>query len=133
MDLTKTILCRILLFGLFFGIECQILETNRTNLPNHGICYSMDIRNHPKNLERLRNCSVIIGSLQIVLMDGDHEFSEYTYPELREITHYLLFYRVKSLTSIGKLFPNLSLIRGQRLFLNYAFLIFDLPQLTEVC
>lgn len=133
MDLTKAVLCLTLLFGLFSGIECQILETNRTNLPNHGICYSMDIRNHAKNLDRLKGCSVIIGSLQIVLMDGIHDYNNYEYPELKEITHYLVLYRVKSLTTLSKLFPNLSLIRGQRLFLNYALIIFDLPQLTEVC
>jgi acyl-CoA hydrolase len=36
---------------------------------NSKVCKSMDIRNHPEMLERLRGCTAIQGYLQIGLME----------------------------------------------------------------
>lgn len=50
-----------------------------------------------------------------------------------EITDFLLLYNVEGLQSLGKLFPNLTLIRGQKLFYNeYAIYVSELNQLQEV-
>ncbi|KAK9511750.1 hypothetical protein O3M35_000353 [Rhynocoris fuscipes] len=55
-----------------------------------------------------------------------------TFPELREITSFLLVNRVAGLRSLGRLFPNLSIIRGENLFLNYALVIAHMPNLMEI-
>ena len=101
------------------------------------ICHSIDIRNDIAGFEqKLRNCTVIAGFLQIVLLDGrlytERDFQNLSFPELTEITEYLLLYRVYGLTSLGKLFPNLSVIRGATVFKNYAFIIHNMPAMREV-
>jgi len=82
-------------------------------------------------LERLQGCRVVEGFVQIVLIDHatDSSFTNLSFPDLREITHYLLLYRVNGLRSIGKLFPNLAVIRGETLFLNYALVVFEMMHL----
>lgn len=80
---------------------------------------------------RLSGCRVVEGFVQIVLIDHatENSFANLSFPELREITHYLLLYRVNSLRSLGKLFPNLAVIRGETLFLNYALVVFEMIHL----
>lgn len=41
-------------------------------------------------------------------------------------------YRVKGLRSIGRLFPNLTVIRGHSLFINYALVAFEMMNLQEI-
>ena len=98
------------------------------------ICNSIDIRNSPQQLLKLQNCTVIEGSLQIVLIEKKtpQDYENLTFPNLIEITDYLLFWRVDGLTSLAKLFPNLSVIRGRKLFYNYAFVTFDMSHLKEI-
>lgn len=98
------------------------------------VCGSLDIRNTPDQLQRLQGCTVIEGSLIIVLMERTNasHFEHVSFPELREITGYLIFYRIKGLSSIGQLFPNLSVIRGMQLFRDHALIIFDMESLTTV-
>ena len=83
---------------------------------------------------KLENCTVIEGHLQIVLVDHADwsEYREYRFPNLVEITDYVLLYRVFGLRTLKLLFPNLSVIRGQNLFFNYALVIFELYDLEEV-
>lgn len=50
----------------------------------------------------------------------------------REITGYLLFFRVFGIKSLGNLFPNLTVIRGERLITHYALIIYEMTDLTEV-
>lgn len=59
-------------------------------------------------------------------------FENLTFPNLIEIRDYLLVYRVQGLLNIGKLFPNLSIIRGTNLFYNYALVIYDMASLREI-
>lgn len=94
----------------------------------------MDVRNKPDQLEKLKNCRVIEGFLQILLMDNPEgeSFENYTFPLLTEITDFLLVYRVTGLKSLGRLFPNLAVIRGNKLFLNYALVVFEVFTLEEV-
>lgn len=41
-------------------------------------------------------------------------------------------FRVKGLRSIGRLFPNLTVIRGHSLFINYALVAFEMMNLQEI-
>ena len=41
--------------------------------------------------------------------------STYRYPDLREITDYVLVYKAHMLRSLSDLFPNLAVIRGNNL------------------
>lgn len=98
------------------------------------ICGSIDVRNNATYLSKLENCSVIEGSLQIVLIDKatPNDYEDLSFPNLIEITDYLILWNVHGLTSLAKLFPNLSVIRGRKLFFNYAFVIYDMPHLGEI-
>ncbi|XP_076237917.1 insulin receptor [Calliopsis andreniformis] len=99
-----------------------------------GICQSIDIRNTVGYFAMMKGCRVIEGFLQIVLIenDNDKEFDNVQFPELREITGYLLLYRVRNLRSIGKLFPNLEVIRGNVLITDYAFVAYEMESLQEI-
>lgn len=95
------------------------------------MCQSKDIRNTVDMFSELHGCRVIEGFVQIVLIDKAEasDYANITFPELREITGYLLLYRVHGLRSLGKLFPNLNVIRGNTLFLNYALVVYEMIQL----
>ncbi|XP_024086172.1 insulin receptor-like isoform X2 [Cimex lectularius] len=97
-------------------------------------CPSMDIRNNVTNFNLLRGCSVIDGFLHIVLIDksSQQDFENVTFPDLREVTEYVLFYQVNGLTSLGEVFPNLAVIRGEKLFLDYSFIVFQMPDLKTL-
>lgn len=94
----------------------------------------MDIRNSVNSFENLRGCRVVEGFVQILLFDNVNEsvFSNISFPELREITDFLLMYRVNGLRSLAQLFPNLAVIRGQNLFYAYAFIVFEMSSLQEI-
>lgn len=94
----------------------------------------VDIRNNVTQFEKLANCTVVEGAVQIVLFDRttENDYANLTFPNLREITHYLLVWRVKGLKSLAHLFPNLSIIRGNTLFANTALAIFENNRLQEI-
>jgi insulin receptor len=98
-----------------------------------SVCRNVDIRNNVTTFKRLAGCRVVEGYVQILLMDADDKEEEYlktlSFPELREITGYLLLYRVQGLRSLARLFPNLTVIRGHTLFYNYALVIFEMRHL----
>nr|CAI5859006.1 unnamed protein product [Callosobruchus analis] len=95
----------------------------------------MDFRNSVKDLDDLKDCEVIEGFLSILLFDNvnETELMKLQFPRLTEITDYFLLYRVNGLRSVGQLFPNLSVIRGQALFEDvYAFVVFEMTSLQEI-
>jgi insulin receptor len=71
------------------------------------------------------------GFVRVVLIDRANEtdYDWFSFPELHEITDYLLVYRVTGLTSLGALFPNLTVIRGNSLFVDYALVVYEMFQL----
>lgn len=95
------------------------------------VCSSKDIRNSVKNFNQLKGCRVIEGFLMITLIDkyNETDYEGITFPELTEITEFLLLYRVNGLTSLGRLFPNLRVIRGNVLLHDSAFIIFEMQHL----
>ncbi|KAI4497838.1 hypothetical protein M0802_006954 [Mischocyttarus mexicanus] len=99
-----------------------------------GICQTIDIRNSVNNFAILQGCRVIEGFLQIVLIENHSgsDFENVSFPALREITGYLLLYRVYGLKSLGTLFPNLEIIRGDILLTDYAFMVYEMQNLQEI-
>lgn len=98
------------------------------------VCASINVRNSATRLEELNNCTVVEGHVQIVLIERANEtdFEPWSFPELREITQYLLLYRVKGLRGLGQLFPNLVRIGGANLFIDYGLVIHEMPNLQEI-
>uniref|UniRef100_A0A672ZA72 Tyrosine-protein kinase receptor n=1 Tax=Sphaeramia orbicularis TaxID=375764 RepID=A0A672ZA72_9TELE len=127
----------------FHGPEWTITTTNYSRV-NYilfiicfntcNICSSKDIRNNVTNLQTLENCTVIEGHLKILLMfrTKPEDFRGFSFPKLRVITDYLLLFRVYGLESLSDLFPNLTVIRGNNLFFNYALVLFEMVQLREI-
>ena len=101
------------------------------NVSEAVICPSMDIRNSAQALVRLAGCQVVEGFVRVVLIDKANasDYEEMSFPELQEITDYLLVYRVTGLTSLRQLFPNLTVIRGHSLFVDYALVVYEMFQL----
>uniref|UniRef100_A0AAY4DN22 Tyrosine-protein kinase receptor n=1 Tax=Denticeps clupeoides TaxID=299321 RepID=A0AAY4DN22_9TELE len=98
------------------------------------VCHSLDIRNNATNLKVLENCTVIEGYLKILLMfkTKPEDFHGVSFPNLQVITDYLLLFRVYGLETLADLFPNLTVIRGNNLFFNYALVVFEMLQLREI-
>lgn len=137
---SSTAVCWVLLLVLLLGTTSSLAAGNDI-LPGNGteprkkvICSSIDVRNHPVMLQRLNNCAVVEGFVQIVLIDkyDDDDFDNYSFPELTEITEYLVLFRVNGLKTLRTLFPNLAVVRGNSLVQNYAIVIYEVPHIEEV-
>lgn len=98
----------------------------------------IDIGNDISDFKKLENCTVVEGYLQILLIGGKSDdtnqevFRSLSFPKLTMITDYLLLFRVAGLDSLSTLFPNLTVIRGRRLFYNYALVIFEMKNLKDI-
>ncbi|KOX70594.1 Insulin-like receptor [Melipona quadrifasciata] len=120
--------------------ETVVREKGRRRVSNKhvmigdGICQSIDIRNSASAFGILKDCRVIEGFLQIVLIENNSErdFQPISFPKLREITGYILLYRLNGLKSLNNLFPNLEVIRGDILLTDYAFMVYEMQNLQEL-
>lgn len=100
-----------------------------------NVCGSIDVRNYVHQLNKLQNCTEIAGTLFIVLIEttkSESDFEPYVFPKLQKVSEYVVVYKVKHLTSFGRLFPNLRLIRGLNLLMEYSLVLYNLPNLQEV-
>ncbi|KAL1375527.1 hypothetical protein pipiens_004642 [Culex pipiens pipiens] len=97
-------------------------------------CHNVDIRNNLARLALIKNCTVITGFLQLVLIERvpQEDFAEYRFDKLREVTGFILFFRVFNLVTLRDMFPNLMMIRGQKLIGNYALIFYDLRDFHEI-
>ena len=77
-------------------------------------CSSMDIKHDVKRFKSLTGCSIIEGHL-IISGFNDKVLVNYTFPELKEVTEYVIFYQAKNIVDLKNLFPNLAVIRGNKL------------------
>ncbi|XP_053740412.1 insulin receptor a [Synchiropus splendidus] len=118
-------------WGLVVAAACFMTSCHRAN---GEICPSKDIRNDVTHLKSLENCTVIEGHLKILLMfkTKPEDFRNLSFPKLMVVTDYLLLFRVYGLESLSDLFPNLTVIRGNNLFFNYALVVFEMLQLREL-
>lgn len=86
-------------------------------------CGSMEvIGENLTQLENLKHCEVINGS--VILSRLPANITKYSL-SVREITGYLLLYRVEFLESLEKLLPNLTLIRGEYQFEGNSLIIYE--------
>ncbi|XP_078313794.1 insulin-like peptide receptor isoform X3 [Crassostrea virginica] len=114
------------------------LDKKTTKYPNPNgkgmICEDVDIRNDVNAFAELENCTVIEGNLKILLIEGasHQQYEDLYFPDLVEITDFFLLYRVYGLKSLRHIFPNLSIIRGHKLFFNFALVVFELMDLEEL-
>ncbi|XP_034934198.1 insulin-like receptor [Chelonus insularis] len=127
----------IVIFFSFITASYAQLSTSlkkTSNSSRSDVCQSIDIRNSVTQFSRLEGCRVVEGFVQILLIDhaDDAAYANLTFPDLVEITGYLLLYRVNGLRSVGRLFPNLTVIRGHSLFINYALVTFEMMHLQEI-
>lgn len=102
--------------------------------PNRTICGHIEVRNRVSSLvAHLGNCSVVEGSLMVMMTRAEDDiWANLSFPHLTEITGFLFFYRAIGLQSLGRLFPNLAVIRGNQLFQNYALVVFEVETLVEL-
>ena len=84
--------------------------------------------------EELENCTTFEGSIQIpiVRQAGPEVMSQLRFPKLTEITGYLLVSLVYGERSLKEIFPNLAVIRGKELFLDYSLVIYENDGLQEI-
>ncbi|XP_072050525.1 insulin-like peptide receptor isoform X2 [Amphiura filiformis] len=117
------------LISMFAFVAVQAQQKNETK-----ICNSLDIRNSVEQFERLKDCEVIEGNLQILLIDKavPADYQNLHFPKLREITGHFLLFRVSNLYTLSHIFPNLAVIRGDTLFSNYALVIYEMLELQEI-
>uniref|UniRef100_A0AAY4BT19 Tyrosine-protein kinase receptor n=1 Tax=Denticeps clupeoides TaxID=299321 RepID=A0AAY4BT19_9TELE len=94
------------------------------------------IGNYISEFKLLENCTVVEGYLQILLIgergNNQEVFRTLSFPKLTMITDYLMLFRVVGLDSLSTLFPNLSVIRGHKLFFNYALVIYEMNSLRDI-
>lgn len=107
----------VLLFIVFGGLVHSV-QTER-------ICDSINIGpNNLSEFSKLSECDVIVGSLTMakILIQNKTEILS----PVKEITGYLLVYRVEGITSLSEILPNLVIIRGNELlFGQYSFVVYE--------
>ncbi|KAH8374916.1 hypothetical protein KR200_008584, partial [Drosophila serrata] len=99
---------------------------------NETTCKSMDIRNTPANFYLLENCTTIEGFLLITLMTNVTIGPNHSFPLLKEVTDFIVVFRVNGLHSLSQIFPNLNVIRGNNLFDGYSFIVYSNPDLVNL-
>lgn len=127
----------------YFSLFCLLLLP--TIDANHHVCGSIDIRNDARTvfnkgdatdsfIARYTNCTILEGTLSISMITNSSTKEEefVTFPNLVEITGYLLVFNVKSLTTLSRILPNLRVIGGSQLVMQYALVIYQNPDLKDV-
>ena len=99
------------------------------------ICSSMNIKRDVRRFQNLTDCDIIEGHL-IVASFEEYESFELTFPKLKEVTEYVILYEAQNIVKLDRLFPNLAVIRGNkllsvRLYMSYLHIvnfIFEKPK-----
>ncbi|CRL08130.1 CLUMA_CG020870, isoform A [Clunio marinus] len=120
--------------------DLMVLSMEKITAPVHqpfngsGICGTVNVRFRIEDMEKYRGCRVIEGSASIILLDdsSENDFVNYSFPELTEITGFLMLYRVGGVKSLSHFFPNLAVIRGRDLFKDYSLIIYEVNDLEEI-
>ena len=95
-----------------------------------------------KGCAEIKNCTTFDGSIQIqgFHISNSKMKDELSFPKLTEITGHLLISLLYNVEDLKTIFPNLAVIRGGHLFLDYALVIYqndglkqiNLPSLTTI-
>lgn len=106
----------------------DIDSTNAFNLTNG--CNYVDILYDKKNFDQLKNCQVVLNGLKI--SNISENLNDLNFPDLWEITGYLIISNVQNLNSLQNLFPNLAVIRGEILIHGSAVMITNNSNLENI-
>ena len=74
----------------------------------------MNIKRDVRRFQNLTDCDIIEGHL-IVASFEEYESFELTFPKLKEVTEYVILYEAQNIVKLDRLFPNLAVIRGNKL------------------
>ena len=78
----------------------------------------MSIKHDVNNFKSLTNCTIIEGHLIIANMPAampNMKAINFTFPNLREVTDYVILYQAHNIVELNHIFPNLAVIRGNKL------------------
>ena len=76
----------------------------------------MSIKHNVNRFKNLTDCTIIEGHLIIAAFpSADMAVLNYTFPKLREVTDYVILYQAQNIVKLDHIFPNLSVIRGNKL------------------
>ncbi|KAH9503303.1 hypothetical protein Btru_068698 [Bulinus truncatus] len=116
----------------YAGGQSESCQSFDNSIRPYGVCPSINIKSI-QSFKQLENCTVVEGYLQIAILHIPRDVVErLSFPDLREITDFLLIYRVTGLESFRNIFPNLSVIRGRQLFNFYSIVIYENRDLQEL-
>lgn len=99
------------------------------------VCGDIDIRFDVAQFHLLEKCRTVQGNVVFLLFDDEVDASvnnNISFPLLTEITGYMLLYRVTIFKSLSQVFPNLSVIRGDKLFQGHSLIIYENPGLEII-
>ncbi|KAE9548241.1 hypothetical protein FO519_008549 [Halicephalobus sp. NKZ332] len=125
----------LIIFSLLLHNSCGRVEQR---------CDSIDLRNKPheafknegsqSNWRIYKNCTILDGDFTMSMMLSEHNTDEQfpVFENLREITGSVLIFGVRGLTTLGRIFPNLRIIGGQSLIMNYALVIYQNQDLKTI-
>ena len=104
----------LLCFSLTLLLSLCVESTEATK-----ICHSMNIAGVKgdavlKKFENLTDCTIIEGHLIVASFQEKDNFT-LTFPNLREVTEYVVFYEAENIVKLDQMFPNLAVIRGNKL------------------
>ncbi|CAH2090562.1 unnamed protein product [Euphydryas editha] len=87
-----------------------------------------------ERLMMLENCTIVVGNLKISAFERTkpEDFKNLSFPKLKEVTGFMVVYRVAGLETLSTLLPNLTRIRGNTLLVDYALIVYDMFNLTEI-
>ena len=88
-----------------------------------------------KLCKELENCTTYEGSIQIQNVRqhvSEEVLRQFHFPKLTEITGYLLVSLVYGTRSLKDIFPNLAVIRGREVFLDYSLVVYENDGLEEL-
>ncbi|XP_071744037.1 insulin receptor isoform X2 [Lepeophtheirus salmonis] len=88
-----------------------------------------------RDFKALENCTIIEGHLaiyDIAEVEPSALSRKLSFPKLREITDFFIMYNANAFESLATLFPNLTVIRGDDLVMNYAFVVIYCNNLYEI-
>ena len=98
------------------------------------ICHSMNIAGVKgdvmKKFENLTDCTIIEGHLIVASFQEKDNFT-LTFPNLREVTEYVVFYEAQNIVKLDQMFPKLAVIRGNKLLSVRKVMIIFFPRLLD--
>jgi Receptor L domain len=99
------------------------------------VCENIDIRYDLEGwFKASEGCRKVQGNVVIAFLNdlNENEWEGISFPLLTEITGYLMITGLSQIKSLSKLFPNLSVIRGDELYKGHALIIFENSGLENI-